>query len=338
MASPQQGIVKGRSSTTRDPVTPSPGSIRPLLHVDSVKGSPDGGIALEPSDGAHTSLTTNDIFTDHGFAQPIRLASKLPGPDDSLSSPTKQANIRVRRANNGSALLQSPARAGHAARMRQIFEDASRDHISPQTESECNTPTVKDENECQHSSFSSLLPPPPKLTGIDLLHKSSEQSPTPTCDATIQDPFLDFDTNPRTPSLFKSLPARRFPNTSSSKPLTTQTQAQSTETVTVRSRNSPARQSIFEDGGVQLSPLSPNVCIERGPTRYHSARTSPIKERRAMRYNENRDEDGGIGLAQTEAGVQDSPLAPCKIGAGTRFQHPRHGVRGFGRFGRHLEQ
>ncbi|CAN9293970.1 unnamed protein product [Alternaria alternata] len=271
MASPQQGIVKGRSSTTRDPVTPSPGSIRPLLHVDSVKGSPDGGIALEPSDGAHTSLTTNDIFTDHA-------------------------------------------------------------------ESECNTPTVKDENECQHSSFSLLLPPPPKLTDIDLLHKSSEQSPTPTCDATIQDPFLDFDANPRTPSLFKSLPARRFPNTSSSKPLTTQTQAQSTETVTVRSRNSPARQSIFEDGGVQLSPLSPNVCIERGPTRYHSARTSPIKERRAMRYNENRDEDGGIGLAQTEAGVQDSPLAPCKIGAGTRFQHPRHGVRGFGRFGRHLEQ
>ncbi|RYN64413.1 hypothetical protein AA0117_g12496 [Alternaria alternata] len=443
MASPQQGIVKGRSSTTRDPVTPSPGSIRPLLHVDSVKGSPDGGIALEPSDGAHTSLTTNDIFTDHGFAQPIRVASKLPGPDDSLSSPTKQANIRVRRANNGSALLQSPARAGHAARMRQIFEDASRDHISPQSgqsvlypqlpnisrkasptreyggdeqhctltsppirppeslclstsssrmvqhklqlksphiseqsseswsddsgyfiagsrnrtfsltgpprdrindwltnvaESECNIPTVKDENECQHSSFSLLLPPPPKLTDIDLLHKSSEQSPTPTCDATIQDPFLDFDTNPRTPSLFKSLPARRFPNTSSSKPLTTQTQAQSTETVTVRSRNSPARQSIFEDGGVQLSPLSPNVCIERGPTRYHSARTSPIKERRAMRYNENRDEDGGIGLAQTEAGVQDSPLAPCKIGAGTRFQHPRHGVRGFGRFGRHLEQ
>jgi hypothetical protein len=42
------------------------------------------------------------------------------------ASPTKTANIRVRRSNHGSTLLQSPARAGYASRMRQMFEEAGR--------------------------------------------------------------------------------------------------------------------------------------------------------------------------------------------------------------------
>jgi hypothetical protein len=32
------------------------------------------------------------------------------------------------------------------------------------------------------------------------------------------------------------------------------------------------KNEAIEEGGVQLSPLSPNVCIERGPSRYHSPR------------------------------------------------------------------
>ncbi|KAG9189676.1 hypothetical protein G6011_06544 [Alternaria panax] len=387
MASPQQGVAEGCSRTARKPVTPSQSSKRLHLHVDSVRASPDGGIAIGPSDGAYTSCITNNISTNHGYAQPIQVTSGLLKSNDLLDSPSKQANIRVRRANNAPALLQSPARAGHAARMRQIFEDAGRGHTSTQPEqtllypqlpnisrkasptrehnrdeqhcaptssptrrpkslcvstssfrivqhkpqlnsphiseqsseswsddtgyfvagsrnrtssltipsrdricdwltsvSECElkTPTVGDEIEGQSGNFSSPLALPPKLTDVDVVNKSPEQSPTSACDTAIQDPFLDFDSDPRTPSLFKGLPARRFPALSSSKPLTSQAQTQSAETVTIHSRTSPAKRSILEDGGVQLSPLSPNVCIERGPTRYHSACTSPIKERRAV--------------------------------------------------------
>jgi hypothetical protein len=41
---------------------------------------------------------------------------------------TRTANIRTRRSNYGSTLLQSPARAGYAMRMRQMFENAGRSH------------------------------------------------------------------------------------------------------------------------------------------------------------------------------------------------------------------
>jgi hypothetical protein len=45
------------------------------------------------------------------------------------------ANIRVRRSRRDSTLLQSPARAGHASRMRQIFENAARDQVELQSTS-----------------------------------------------------------------------------------------------------------------------------------------------------------------------------------------------------------
>jgi hypothetical protein len=47
------------------------------------------------------------------------------------ASPSGLANIRVRRSNHGSMLLQSPARAGHTTRMRQIFEHAGLEHHEP---------------------------------------------------------------------------------------------------------------------------------------------------------------------------------------------------------------
>jgi hypothetical protein len=43
------------------------------------------------------------------------------------------ANIRVRRSRRDSTLLQSPARAGHASRMRQIFGNAGRDQVELQS-------------------------------------------------------------------------------------------------------------------------------------------------------------------------------------------------------------
>jgi hypothetical protein len=51
---------------------------------------------------------------------------------DRLDSPTRTANIRVRRSNYGLKLLQSPARPSYASRMREIFEDAGSDHQQQQ--------------------------------------------------------------------------------------------------------------------------------------------------------------------------------------------------------------
>jgi hypothetical protein len=347
------------------------------VSTEGVNASADGGIAIGPPDGAYANSTANNILIDHGYAQPTVTASRLPEPNELTTSPSRLANIRVRRANNGSTLLQSPARAGHAARMRQIFEDAGRDHISPQPEQtvlypqlpnvsrkasptrECNredehctsisSPIRRPESLCvstssfrmvQHKpqlnsphiseqsseswtddsgyfiagsrnrTFSLTVPPrdrindwltnvsecewktpatenkiesqpsnhpsprssPLRLTDNDPFSNSPELSQTPACDATVQDPFLDFDSTPHTTSLFKALPSRRLPIPSHTP----------TTTVTIRRHYSPTKESTLEDGGIQLSPLSPNVCIERGPTRYHSARTSPTKEQQAM--------------------------------------------------------
>jgi hypothetical protein len=61
---------------------------------------------------------------------------KLPTPEHESvqkvtivwESPGRCANIRVRRSNYGSKLLQSPARAGYTTRMRQMFKDAGNGH------------------------------------------------------------------------------------------------------------------------------------------------------------------------------------------------------------------
>ena len=422
-------------------MTPDQSSGHLLPHTGA---SPDGGVALGPSHGAYSQLST-DIFTDHGPAQ-TATTSTLSRPCAVPTSPSRLANIRVRRANNGSTLVQSPARAGHAARMRQIFEDVGRDHQSPQPEqgvsypqlpnisrkasppvehgrdephftpmsspaqrpksqsmlrasfrmvshaTQAKSPRISEQSseawsddsgyfitgsrnrtasltgpprdrindwlastslyeqeicgiedvlDYQSISVSPPRSPPSRLTKSNVFDKDIMQSPHQISTITIPDPFLESDSSLRTSSLFKALPPRQPRN----RPYTpVQTRSTSPTTVTIRPHQTQAKSPILEDGGVQLSPLSPNVCIERGPSRYHSTRTSPVKERRAMRYtmNENEHYNGGVGLENSKgkdvvnAEVQGSPLAPCKIGVGTRFQHARHGVRGEGRFGRCL--
>ncbi|KAF2856617.1 hypothetical protein T440DRAFT_4302 [Plenodomus tracheiphilus IPT5] len=72
---------------------------------------PDGGVALSPTE-----------TTFGNSAHPRRnLAS---------DTPCRRANVRTRRSQHGSVLTQSPARAGHASRMHQIFEDAGRGHTA----------------------------------------------------------------------------------------------------------------------------------------------------------------------------------------------------------------
>jgi len=188
----------------------------------------------------------------------------------------------------------------------------------------------------------SRLPPQPspsRQIDIDVFRKATPQ-PRQEPVATFQDPFLDTEPPPRTSPLFKARPPRRPPP----HPHTPfHIQPHSLPNVTIRTNPFQTTRPNLQDGGIQLSPLSPNVCVERGPSRYHSTRTSPVKQRRTLRYMANENENGGVGLGERKgkdvggAEVQGSPLAPCKIGVGTRFQHARHGGRGLGRFGRCLE-
>ncbi|KNG47353.1 hypothetical protein TW65_05905 [Stemphylium lycopersici] len=116
------------------PVTPEQRFRARRLRINSAEPSADGGIALWPSDFTCRHPSSSNNYTGHGNAQ---LTAATPRPSESiqiLASPSRLANIRIRRSHHGSLLLRSPARAGHAARMRQIFEDASLKQQTPQVD------------------------------------------------------------------------------------------------------------------------------------------------------------------------------------------------------------
>ncbi|KAI8937528.1 hypothetical protein NX059_005246 [Plenodomus lindquistii] len=46
--------------------------------------------------------------------------------------------------------------------------------------------------------------------------------------------------------------------------------------------------STDDDGEVELRPLSPNVCIERGPSKYHSSPKSPTRKQAPILFKERR--------------------------------------------------
>jgi hypothetical protein len=172
----------------------------------------------------------------------------------------------------------------------------------------------------------------------------------PPLQVRTQDPFIQDVNTPSGPSLFST--------------------HMTDSTVIIRSHPSPTRRhpANLEEGGIQLSPLSPNVCIERGPARYHSAHRrsnadhtgspitareyafpasplSPGRERAPPRLQSNT-----LSLSPTREysqvveqlkennatitgrGGKAGRDSPCKIGVGTRFQHPRHGMVGVSRF------
>lgn len=86
------------------PVTPThkpPSRNSGLGH--HVEDLPSGGVNLRSN--SHSTPTHTNVI------EPV--------------SPAGVANIGVRRSKYGAVLLQSPARAGHAVRMKQIFEESS---------------------------------------------------------------------------------------------------------------------------------------------------------------------------------------------------------------------
>jgi hypothetical protein len=86
----------------------------------------------------------------------------------------------------------------------------------------------------------------------------------------------------------------------------------------------PSQIEVLEEDGIQLSPLSPNVCVERGPSRYHSDRrprdtTTPCKGRpyvhfRAPRLKENMVMDEGDGNSE------NALFTSCNDRLSTRFR------------------
>ncbi|KAF1913741.1 hypothetical protein BDU57DRAFT_320822 [Ampelomyces quisqualis] len=88
--------------------------------------SPD--LAVPATEGSTSQVTSHRLDTQqpggpihlHGAGEVTTALHNWSGQQP--ESPTRTANIRIRRSRYGSALLQSPARAGHTACMQQIFE------------------------------------------------------------------------------------------------------------------------------------------------------------------------------------------------------------------------
>jgi hypothetical protein len=499
---PHQYQQRNGNEEIRAPVTPNQRlrSIRSsrLLRISSAQPSPDGGILLGPSENTHTFSATDGILTSNGPSQVIATPSMGSDADPWIASPSKLANIRIRRCHNGSSLLQSPARAGHTARMKQIFEEAGREQHTPQVdkgvlypqlpnisrkaspppehsqhhtphsspirrpESLCMSnisPTRRPESLCMSTSPFRIVSQQPQGDRFSVSEQSSESwsddsgyfvasSRNQTANLTVcaieritdwlvsvaaskseeglvdpigdercdsrqslqyahselddyfstkdfehlpppffenykscpplppmsQDPFVRDENVTSGPSLFnrRQIP-RPFPTTNSlaatsstviirphPSPIKRHNSAFNTLPLDSTPQRSPSKNLILEEGGVQLSPLSPNVCIERGPSRYHSAHRrsnadhtgtptkeyilsssplSPNKEwlsshlqvsptREHLQVVAQLKENNAAGKGETER------ESPCKIGVGTRFQHPRHQAYGGSRWGR----
>lgn len=100
---------------------------------------------MTPSQGLRASARSR-ILGGHNIATPLNdgnapghaeLCTTSPArihiPSDlETNSSTRIANVRIRRSQHGALLLQSPARPGHATRMKHIFESASRDQLATQ--------------------------------------------------------------------------------------------------------------------------------------------------------------------------------------------------------------
>jgi hypothetical protein len=323
---------------------------------------PEGGISFTSCErvATHTSTTL-----------PNRSAQQL-------CSPTTAANIRVRRSNRDSTLLHSPAQAGYATRMRQIFEDAGRDQgelqstsrtLYPQlanisrkaspspsnspTKSTNGLPRYRPESLCLSANLRSIVASTGGV-GVKLAHQSQRSSGswsddsgyivtsnshtqhssfTLTPDERIriwlcelpEGKMEDVEEDGRMESVLErnadgidrrhnqdEMPAFASHHTSpsgsdldehdatytlhghgslgyvpgdcnrsrSSAPnqfhtpslkARLRTSAQHDEYV-LENKGFPGDAELLEEGGIQLSPLSPNVCIERGPARHHSNR------------------------------------------------------------------
>ncbi|EUC47856.1 hypothetical protein COCMIDRAFT_3165 [Bipolaris oryzae ATCC 44560] len=367
------------------------------------------------NDSAESSLDAAAASPNRAYAHPCphhdsaNYPNALPNtpplkPAESRSrpvSPLGLANVRIRRSHHGSRLLQSPARAGHAARMRQLFEDASHEqqtlqpsHLPypqlPNISAKASSPLARRGHVHSHSQqattspirrleslciATTLLPGPPP--GFAKTSQQSSQSwsddsgylipgsrnkPNPKSirASVLDDRISRWLTGVSTPNVHEPYAKLPQPNTypkpqfcqrpssnlseTASRSGQEALEASLADTVTIRDvfhirtestirlatppqlRPRAANNQVsFPDPDIQLSPLSPNVCIERGPSRYHSSRNlhntaSPTKSH----YVSSKENAAPTNTPSHHAQRGSAQDSPCKIGIGTRFQHPSH--------------
>jgi hypothetical protein len=365
---------------------------------------------------------TVDALDDHERASTFAPNSVDHVSSQLLASPTRTANVRIRRSNYGcSTLSHSPARAGYATRMRQLFEEAGRVDDSPKlypqlpnisrkasaspnkrplVQLSTTLPSYRPESLCLATSLpvaepsvsdaqASLLHPserssgswsddsgyivtnsrgrrcsfsvPPKeriyswLSDIpddergcvpdrdesvtsgqqysqpfDSLHVLLDSQVTP------DDPFVSHndESAPGVPSQLH-FPQEKTPSLHNPRhvsdvcprldlDLQDDTHA-STPMITTKTLHNEI--AHLEEGGVQLSPLSPNVCLERGPSRHHSTRQSsdsniintPCKDRPYKPFQLGSLKENVV-LKQEGIELTGSPLTARKNVLGTRFR------------------
>ncbi|EUC32229.1 hypothetical protein COCCADRAFT_27234 [Bipolaris zeicola 26-R-13] len=386
------------------PVTPGDRFRTRPLRNDSAESSLDAAAASPNRAYAHPCSHHDSANYPNALPNtpPLKPAESRPRP----VSPLGLANVRIRRSHHSSRLLQSPARAGHAARMRQLFEDASHEqqtlqpahlpypqlpNISAKASSslarrghvhchsqQATSPVRRLESLCISTT---LLPrPPPGFAKTSqqsseswsddsgYLIPGSRSKPNPkSIRASVLDDRIDkWLTGVSTPNGHEPYAKLPQPNTyprpqfcqrsssnfseMASRSGQETIEAPLADTVTIRDvfhthtestirpatpiRSYPRatnHHASSPDPDLQLSPLSPNVCIERGPSRYHSSRNlhttaaSPTKSPYAT-SKENATPPNNIPSRHPQRGSSGNgvQVSPCKIGIGTRFQHPSH--------------
>ncbi|ENI09758.1 hypothetical protein COCC4DRAFT_36145 [Bipolaris maydis ATCC 48331] len=395
------GLTGTDSDNITTPVTPTHRFRTRPLRNDSAESSLDAAAASPNRAYAHPCSHHDSANYPNALPNtpPLKPAQSRPRP----VSPLGPANVRIRRSHRRSPLLHSPARAGHAARMRQLFEDASREqqtlqpaHVPypqlPNISAKASSPLARPGHVHSHSQqatspvrrLESLCIPTTLLPGPQPgFAKTSQQSSESWSDdsgylipgsrtkpspksiraSVLDDRISKWLTGVSTPNghePYAKLPQRsthprpQFCQRSSSNFSETASrsgretlEAPLADTVTIRhvfhTRTEPTmhpatllrscpraanHQALFPDPDLQLSPLSPNVCIERGPSRYHSSRNlrtaaSPIKSPHVSK--ENAASTNTLPHhAQRDNSSTCAQVSPCKIGIGTRFQHPNH--------------
>ncbi|KAF5850648.1 hypothetical protein GGP41_010302 [Bipolaris sorokiniana] len=411
MASSSQAIavVDAVSLTGTDtdnistPVTPADRFRTRPLRNDSAESSLDAAVASPNRAYAHPCLHHDSANYPNALhnTPPLKPAESRPRP----VSPLGLANVRIRRSHHGSRLLQSPARAGHAARMRQLFEDASHEqqtlqpaHLPypqlPNISAKASSPLARCGHVHNHSQqatspvrrleslcIPTTLLPSPRPGFAKTSQQSSESwsddsgylipgsrskpNPKSIRASVLDDHISKWLTGVSTPNGHEPYAKPPQPNTysrpqfcqrSSSNFSETASrsgqealEAPSANTVTIRdvfhtrtestihpttplhSRPRDANNQVLSpDPDLELSPLSPNVCIERGPSRYHSSRNlhsaaSPTKSLYvSSKENATPPNDITSHHAQRGSSGGGAQESPCKIGIGTRFQHPSH--------------
>lgn len=327
-----------------------------------------------------------------------------------FSSPSKVANISVRRPQRGFTLLHSPARPGHSICMKHIFEEASRSYCTqedtivhcpqlpkigrvtspPPSHDLASQPSAAyvSTTDRTRSTLSSTVPlsttpqktHPPSASWTDDSGYLATQSHdgASTFDISSQeriydwlskvpqnqgegaddnlDPFLHDDCDVGAISRREWQPRQessRMPfwdNHSSglalnackrldfgqSSPMNRDADDQLVDNLSLTSLDRMPYKEIttsslstcpaLEDGSIELSPLSPNVCVQRGPARHHLNRkrnnaASPLRfckenpsiQEEAMRMKEN------FTPQEPDTTRIDSPLALRYGRVGARF-------------------